>query len=292
LHENCVTCSVSHNTSAKIPASDLWHYRLGHPSNDVLRNLQSQFPFVKYKPIFVCDACHLGKLPFPNKNLRCKTMFEIVHMDIWGPINIDCTHGHRYFLTMVDDFTRHTWIHLIKSKSDVKQPIIKFIAYVKNQFNCSIKTIRSNNGPEFLLTDLFDSHGILHQRSCVETPEQNSVVERKHRHIQNVARSLLFHFGIPKCYWCFIFSYVVHIINCLPSRILKQQSPFQLLHGKSPSLLDFKTFGCCVTLPQPPKIVRNFILEPQNVAFLVSNKVLKVLSFSIFKLKIFSFQEM
>jgi hypothetical protein len=209
--------------------------------------MHSEFPFIKYKPNFVCDACHLGKqskLPFPNNNHRCKTKFEIVHMDIWGPLNIDCTHGHRYLLTMVDDFTRHTWIHIMKSKSDVKHLIIKFIAYVKNQFNCSIKTIRSDNGPEFLLTDLFDSHGILHQRSCVETPEQNFVVERKHRHIQNVARSFLFHSGIPKCYWCFIFCYVVHIINCLPSRLLKQKSPFQLLHGKSPSLLDLKTFGC------------------------------------------------
>ena len=56
---------------------------------------------------------------------------------------------------------------------------------VETQFNTKVKSIRSNNGPEFNLTSFFQSKGIFHQKSCVETPQQNGVVERKHQHIMN-----------------------------------------------------------------------------------------------------------
>jgi hypothetical protein len=59
--------------------------------------------------------------------------------------------------------------------------------------------IRSDNGPEFLMDPFYNEHGIVHQRSCVETPEQNAVVERKHRHIMNVTRALMFQGNLPEC---------------------------------------------------------------------------------------------
>jgi hypothetical protein len=80
----------------------------------------------------------------------------------------------------------------MKTKSETRSLIKIFLTYVDNQFNMAVKMIRSNNGVEFCVHDLYDSKGIIHQTSCVETPEQNSVVERKHRHILNVAHSISF----------------------------------------------------------------------------------------------------
>ncbi|XP_061370184.1 uncharacterized protein LOC133312919 [Gastrolobium bilobum] len=110
--------------------------------------------------------------------------FDIMHIDIWGPCSMPSIHGYRYLLTIVDDNTRFTWGILMKAKSEVRHHIQSFVSLIENQFRITIKAFRSDNGPEFFMTDYFDRKGILHQTSCVESPEQNRVVERKHQHIQ------------------------------------------------------------------------------------------------------------
>lgn len=78
---------------------------------------------------------------------------------------------------------------------------------------------------------LYASHGIIHQTSCVETRQQNSVVERKHRHLLNVTRALLFQSNLPKVFWSFALWQSVYIINKLPTPILHNKSPYELLYG-------------------------------------------------------------
>ena len=68
--------------------------------------------------------------------------------------------------------------------------IPQFATMIETQFDKKIKCIRSDNGTEFYLKGFFKSKGILHQLSCVDTPQQNVIVERKHQHILNVARAL------------------------------------------------------------------------------------------------------
>ena len=101
-------------------------------------------------------------------------------MDVWGPYFV-CTHdGFKFFLTIVDDATRSTWVYLMKAKSDVKHLLISFYNMILTQFNIGIKAIRSDNAPKFSLLDFYGDHGIIHQKSYAYTPQQNSVVERKH----------------------------------------------------------------------------------------------------------------
>ena len=90
----------------------------------------------------------------------------------------------------------------------------------------------------------FLKKGIQHQRSCVECPQQNGIVERKHQHILNVARSLSFQAHLPQNFWHFSIQHAVHLINRLPSPIIHNKTPFTLLYNKAPTLLHLKCFGC------------------------------------------------
>lgn len=93
------------------------------------------------------------------------------------------------------------WTILLKTKSEVSQHVKNFIQTIETQHHVIPKTIRSDNGPEFLIPAFYASKGIEHQRSCAETPQQIGRVERKHQHILNVARALLFQSKLPKHFW-------------------------------------------------------------------------------------------
>lgn len=135
------------------------------------------------------------RLPFPKSSSKTTKFFELLHVDVWGKYKTPTHNNHHYFLTTVDDYSRATWTILMHNKGETSQKLKEFIKEAINQFNVSLKTIRSDNGTEFLNTELkifLKDLGIKHQLSCPYTPQQNSVVERKHRHIIDIARCLMF----------------------------------------------------------------------------------------------------
>ncbi|CAA0825027.1 Unknown protein [Striga hermonthica] len=100
-----------------------------------------------------------------------------------------------YMLTIVDDYTRATWIYLMRYKAETVINVRDFLRMVEVQFGVKVKQIRTDNGGEFVNKEmemLLNDNGIIHQRTCSYTPQQNGVVERKHRSILEVARSLAF----------------------------------------------------------------------------------------------------
>lgn len=108
----------------------------------------------------------------------------------------------------MDDKSRYRWIYLLKHKSDIIGIIPKFYSYVKTQFNKSISHLglimqwNCNSKLSFFLFFLFSlffssEKCIIHQKACVAKLQQNSVVKRKHQHLLNVAKSLLFQSNIP-----------------------------------------------------------------------------------------------
>lgn len=115
------------------------------------------------------------------------------------------THSHcNQFLTIVDDYTRYTWIHLLKHKSDVSFVFKNFVAYAEKQFNCKVLCVRSDNALELTegaLKEFYLQKGIIIQKTCSYTPQQNGVVKRKHRHLLETARALFFRSKVPDRYW-------------------------------------------------------------------------------------------
>lgn len=121
---------------------------------------------------FVCDASYFGKqkhLPFPLHQKSSVLPFEHIHYDIGRPFSHLTAEGHRFFLTIVDDFSRVAWVYLMRSKAELACLIAIFYQFVFTQYQFPIRHVQSDNGVEFALDDFHTSKGILHQRSCVET---------------------------------------------------------------------------------------------------------------------------
>ncbi|KAL1217695.1 Retrovirus-related Pol polyprotein from transposon RE1 [Cardamine amara subsp. amara] len=157
--------------------SVLWHRRLGHPSFSVLGDLSFSGCVSNLATPSPCDVCFRAKqtreifFDSSNKTMEC---FALIHVDVWEPYRVAASCGAVYFLTIVDDFSRAVWTYLLLAKSEVKQVLQNFCAYVEKQFDKSVRMVRSDNGTEFMcLSSYFRSNGIIHQTSCVDTPQQN-----------------------------------------------------------------------------------------------------------------------
>ena len=230
---NSVAASVSHHHTT----ANLWHCRLGHPSSPVMSsNISTQ-------PCYVCPLAKFHRLPFSYSTQSASHPFEIVHCDFWGPCSMPSYDGFKYFLTLVDCFTRSIWLYLLPTKADTRHNIESFANLVENQFNHKIKILCSDNGGEFYMKEFFHTKGIIHQTSCVETPQQNGLVERKHQHLLNVARALRFQANLPLQYWSDCVLTATYLINRTPSPLLKNKTPFELLFHKSPSYTHLRVFG-------------------------------------------------
>lgn len=240
-----ISCNVFTKESLLSPKDSLWHDRLGHPSSMVLGHLP--FPASSNKPCDVCHAAEQTKLSFPTSTSTTSCIFELLHVDIWGPYKELSLSGARYMLTLVDDFSRATWTFLMRAKSQTVTLLETFFKYVNTHFKTVVKTVRSDNGLEFLsikCQELFAKNGVVHQKSCVYTPQQNGLVERKHRHLAQVARALLFNSGCSTRFWGEAMLSASFLINKLPTHSLQWKSPFEVLTSSSPNYSYLKVFGC------------------------------------------------
>ncbi|GJR05348.1 ribonuclease H-like domain-containing protein [Tanacetum coccineum] len=173
--------------------STTWHRRLGHPEEDVLRRLESSnlISCNKSKPSALCHACQLGKhvkLPFYSSESSAKSIFEIIHSNIWtSPIPSES--GIKYYAIFLDHFSHFVWVYPLHKKSDLFDNFVAFRAYVNKPFNVDIKALQCDHGGEYnnaRFHDLFRQNGIQFWFSCPRTSQQNGKSERMIRTINNL----------------------------------------------------------------------------------------------------------
>lgn len=252
---------VASSLGSKVQQIWLWHRRLGHPSFGYLQHLLPDlFSNVEISD-FKCDTCILAKshrATYPLSINKSDTPFALIHSDVWGPSPLSTVSGVRWFVIFIDDCTRMTWLYLIKNKDEVFSIFRSFHTMIQTQFSAKIHRLRSDNGGEYVnhhFHAYFQHHGIIHETSCPQTPQQNGVAERKNRHILETARALLIGAHVPTQHWPDAVATAVHLINRLPSKVLKFKTPLQSLSASvslpAALMLPPRVFGCVAYVHLP-----------------------------------------
>lgn len=124
--------------------------RFGHGSNSKLEHLFSQFDCDKDHSCETCISAKHQKIPFQRSSSIANALLDLVHADLWGPYHTPTLTGARYFLTVLDDYSKVTWIYLLQNKKQVFQNLVNFIALCNNHFEKTIKCFRIDNGAEIV----------------------------------------------------------------------------------------------------------------------------------------------
>ncbi|KAK1421896.1 hypothetical protein QVD17_24616 [Tagetes erecta] len=125
---------------------------------------------------------------------------QMLHMDLFGPTNVQSIGQKSYYLVIIDDFTRFSWVYFLHAKSETTELLKEFIIKVENQLDSKVKILRSDNGTEFKnvnVDSLCAEKGIARQFSAPRTPLQNGVAQWKNRTLIEAARSMIADAKIP-----------------------------------------------------------------------------------------------
>nr|GEY55442.1 retrovirus-related Pol polyprotein from transposon TNT 1-94 [Tanacetum cinerariifolium] len=164
----------------------LWHRRLSHLNFDT-NNLLSKndivvgLPKLKFVKDHLCSSCKLEKAKRKSFHTKItpssKRRLQLLHMDLCGPMRVASINGKRYVLVIVNDYSRYTWTHFLRSKDETPEVLIDFLRLV--QRGLQAQTLHA----------YFAAEGIRHQTSVAQTPEQTGIVERRNRTLVEAART-------------------------------------------------------------------------------------------------------
>lgn len=230
------------------PSSAKWHSRLGHPSSVIVQHVLSKNK-LSYEPSSesVCDACQQAKshqLPYPISTSISTTPLQLVFSDVRGraPTSVG---RFSYYVSFIDDYSKFTWIYLLKKRYDVFQVFSDFQNLVERQLNSKILAMQTDWGGEYeKLNSFFQNIGISHHVSCPHAHQQNGSAERKHRHIVEVGLALLANASMPLKFWDEASLTATYLMNIRPSKVINFENPITCLFGISPDYKSFRVFGC------------------------------------------------
>ena len=237
---------------------ELWHQRLGHVNLKNLKRLSRKeivrgLPNLGSKDDMICGPCQIGKqVKSPHRKLNEITTskpLELVHLDLVGPVQTLSLGGKKYFLVMVDDFSRYTWVAFLKDKSEAFECFRTIYNQVQNEKglqNLSFVRIRSDHGTEFenaSFKDFCKDKGIKHEFSAPITPQQNGIVERKNRVLLDMSRVILNCKNLAKHFWAEAVNTSCYIANRAYLRPGTKKTPYELWKGKRPQVKYFRIFG-------------------------------------------------
>ena len=233
--------------------TNLWHRRLGHMSEKGMKVLLSKGKLPKLKSVEfdMCESCILGKqkkVSFLKGGRTPKSKkLELVHTDLWGPSPIASLGGSRYYVTFIDDSSRKVWVYFLKNKSEVFETFKKWRAMVETETDLKLKCLRSDNGGEYInggFREFCAENGIRMEKTIPRTPQQNGVAERMNRTLNERARSMRLHAGLPETFWADAVNTAAYLINRGPSVPLEFRIPEEVWSGKEVNLSYLKVFGC------------------------------------------------
>ena len=240
-------------TAKEGSSPDLWHKRLGHMSEKGLKILldKNLFPGLKSFELDLCEHCIYGRqrrVSFMRRGHERKSdLLELVHSDVFGPVNVKSLGGAAYFVTFIDDASRRVWAYPMKRKDEVFGTFQKFHASVERETNKLLKCLRIDNGGEYCsnaFKEYYNRFGIKHEKTVPGTPQQNGTAKRMNRTIMEKVRSMLSNSGLEKHFWAEAVRTACYLINRSPTTALDGGIPEEVWTGKKVNYSHLKVFGC------------------------------------------------
>ncbi|KAJ9542460.1 hypothetical protein OSB04_028966 [Centaurea solstitialis] len=256
INMNTSTDNFCFVSRASTDTNWLWHKRLSHLNFKTLNqlcinNLVVGFPDFRYTKVSLCSTCEKGKqtrASFKSKQISSiSSHLQLLHMDLFGPVNVQSIAGKKYTLVIVDEYSRYTWVFFFRSKSDAPEEIILFVRKMEKLNNLTVRSIRRDHGTEFknsTLETFFDQKGISQNFSSVRTPQQNGVAERRNRTLIEAAQSMLSEANLATQFWAEAVNTACYTQN--RSLIVKRfrRTPYELFRNRKPSIEHLHIFGC------------------------------------------------
>ncbi|CAI7778472.1 unnamed protein product [Closterium sp. NIES-54] len=242
----------------------LWHHCLGHPSLPRLRGMHSRLlvsglprslPSLPRSSAPPCLPCVKGRqraAPHSSEFPPTTAPLQTLHMDVWGPAPIGGMDQERYFLLVVDDYTRYTTVFPLRHKADVSGILIPWICATRRQLrerfsqDFPVLRLHSDRGGEFssyLLAEVCRDEGIRQTFTLPASPQQNGIAERRIGLIMEVARTSMVHAAAPIFMWPFAVRYAAHQLNLWPQVCEPETSPTLRWMGKVGDASVFRVWG-------------------------------------------------
>ncbi|GJX80665.1 retrotransposon protein, putative, ty1-copia subclass [Tanacetum coccineum] len=204
----------------------LWHCLLTHITKKRIKKLQQEglLKSTNNESFDQCVSCLSGKMtrkPFPHRTERATDLLRIIHTDVCGPLRHVSRQGASYFITFTDDYSRSSYVYLLKHKHEAFETFKVFKNELENQLGKTIKAFRSDQGGDYIsqeFKDYLKACGIVQQLTPPYTPQHNGVSERRN---QSATR----------------------ILNMVPTKKV-DKTPYELWYGKVPNLSYLKVWGC------------------------------------------------
>ncbi|WVZ09086.1 hypothetical protein V8G54_022432 [Vigna mungo] len=187
-------------------------------------------------PKQVCESCTMGKQTrsvFKKHALkRVRQLLEVIYVDLCGPFDISSLGGNKYFLLVVDEFSRKLWVYLLKEKCETYTNFINFCTMAERQSGKKIKIFRTDGGGEFNSGDMArfcTGKGIIHEVTAPYTPQHNGLAERRNH--------------LPRYLWGEAVSTAAYLLNKSPTKALPSSTPEEAWSGNKPDVRHLKIFG-------------------------------------------------
>ena len=237
----------------------LWHKRLGHTHVDNIKKLgkmdvglPANVSSAK-EDIRCCDTCEISK----HTHARFKSIvrnnatkpFEVVHMDVFGPVDTVSLGGARYGLLFADKYSHWRTLKCMRTESETLDKLKEYRADISGLTRGQYKVggLHSDNGGEFISREFkryCKRKGIRQTYTAPRAPQQNGVAERSNRTVLDMARCMRLESGLDKELWAEACNTAVYILNMVPTLPLGGDTPYHKLHGKQATLDHLRVFGC------------------------------------------------
>ena len=176
---------------------------------------------------------------------------EYTHTDVWGPARFAATNGARYYMTFIDDYSRHCTIKLLSKKSEAFEMVKGYLAFIERHLGFLPKAIRADNGGEYVNNDLkswLNQRGILLDPTAPYSPQQNGIAERYNRTLADLIRAMLCAKKLPKILWGVAALHAGYLRNRADTRSLPDMTPMERWSRKRPDVASFQEFGTPVSI--------------------------------------------